>query len=51
MHNELWIPAAELSTFNTHIVGEISIVKVFFGEGFLLPEHSIARQQILKFKK
>lgn len=33
-HNELWIPAEELETFNENIVGEIKIVQVFYGEKY-----------------
>ncbi len=29
MHNELWIPAEELDTFNNHIVGEIEVTQTF----------------------
>jgi hypothetical protein len=34
IHNELWIPAEELEEFNNKIVGEIRIVKSFFGEKY-----------------
>ncbi len=33
-HNELWVPAEELKTFNTNIVGEIKIIKAFYGKKF-----------------
>lgn len=33
-HNELWVPAAELSEFNSHICGNISIIKAFYGKQF-----------------
>jgi len=33
-HNELWIPSEELENFNQKIVGEIKIVKVFYGVQF-----------------
>ncbi|MFT3682493.1 MAG: ADP-ribosylation/crystallin J1 [Ferruginibacter sp.] len=32
IHNELWVPAEELEEFNSNIIGEIRIVKSFFGE-------------------
>jgi hypothetical protein len=32
IHNELWVPAEELEEFNDNIIGEIRIVKSFFGE-------------------
>ena len=28
-HQELWVPAEELDAFNSHIVGEIRVVRVF----------------------
>lgn len=32
IHNELWVPAEELEKFNNNIIGEIRLVKSFFGE-------------------
>ncbi|MFY7963949.1 MAG: ADP-ribosylation/crystallin J1 [Chitinophagaceae bacterium] len=32
IHNELWVPAEELDTFNNNIIGDIRIVKTFIGE-------------------
>ena len=29
-HNELWIPAEELSVFNSHIVGNIELIAEFY---------------------
>jgi hypothetical protein len=34
IHNELWIPAEQLEEFNSKIIGEISVVKSFYGEKF-----------------
>lgn len=34
MHNELWVQSEQLEEFNNNIVGEIRIVKSFFGEKF-----------------
>lgn len=28
-HQELWVPAEELNTFNQHILGKISVIKSF----------------------
>ncbi len=28
-HNELWVPAEELETFNRHIIGEIEVIETF----------------------
>jgi len=32
-HEELWVPAEELSEFNRHIVGRIEVIAEFKGEG------------------
>lgn len=29
LHDELWVPAAELAEFNAHIIGEIRVVQEF----------------------
>jgi hypothetical protein len=34
-HEELWVPADELSEFNAHIVGMITVVVAFTGERFV----------------
>lgn len=34
IHRELWIPAEELETFNDHIVGQIRVIDVFYGEKY-----------------
>lgn len=33
-HQELWIPAEQLETFNGHIIGKINVVASFYGERF-----------------
>jgi hypothetical protein len=33
-HQELWIPAEELATFNAHIVGAIEVIGAFYGIEF-----------------
>lgn len=33
-HEELWVPAEELSDFNAHIVGVITVVEAFTGKRF-----------------
>jgi len=33
-HEELWVPAEELSEFNGRIVGKIRVIEAYFGEGF-----------------
>jgi hypothetical protein len=32
IHNELWIPAEDLDTFNANIVGKIEVIREFHGE-------------------
>src|SRR5947207_2192125 len=34
IHNELWVPAEQLEEFNSNIIGEIRIVRSFYGEKF-----------------
>ena len=34
IHQELWVPAEELSEFNRHILGRIEVVEAHYGEGF-----------------
>ncbi|QQO09170.1 hypothetical protein [Breznakiella homolactica] len=31
---ELWVPAEELEEFNSHIIGTITVVSVFYGEKY-----------------
>jgi hypothetical protein len=47
IHNELWVPAEELEVFNANIVGEIEVIKVFFGESFVFP----ANQKVIEVLK
>lgn len=51
IHNELWVPSEELELFNSHIVGDIYVKKVFFGPGFTLPEDDKLAAALLKFKQ
>ena len=39
-HEELWIPAEEVETFNKHIVGHIKVLEAHFGDAFqgFIPE-------------
>lgn len=34
IHDELWVPAEELSEFNNNIIGKIEVIKVFYGDKF-----------------
>ena len=38
-HQELWIPAEELATFNHHLIGRIQVVAAYYGEAFRLEEN------------
>lgn len=33
-HQELWVPAEELAEFNRHLIGPITVVAAYYGEGF-----------------
>ena len=33
-HQELWIPAEELTEFNQHLIGPIQVVAAYYGEAF-----------------
>lgn len=34
IHQELWVPAEELDSFNEQIIGKIEVVAVYYGEQF-----------------
>ena len=36
MHQELWVPAEELTEFNSQIIGKIEIIASYYGEQFQL---------------
>ena len=43
-HQELWVPAEELDTFNENIIGQIRVTAVFFGtqfEGHIPQQHGL----------
>ena len=50
IHDELWIPAEDLELFNENIVGNIHVLKVFFGERFVIPDNKRLAEEILRFK-
>lgn len=37
VHEELWVPAEELGTFNAHIMGDIKVLHVFYGDRYTGP--------------
>jgi hypothetical protein len=49
IHEEIWVPAEELKEFNSNIIGEINIVKLFTGTGFKLPEEEILKKLFRKY--
>ena len=51
VHDELWIPAQELETFNDHIIGGIHITNVFFGERFVMPDDKGTGDALKKFRQ
>lgn len=48
-HDELWVPAEELETFNENIYGKIEIVKTFLGEKFVKPEDPVLADLIIRY--
>lgn len=49
IHNELWIPSEDLNEFNSNIMGQIEIIKVFKGDNFVISSNDAAIQCILKY--
>jgi uncharacterized protein (TIGR02452 family) len=50
-HNELWIPAEKLNTFNQAIAGDIEVTKVFIGTQFKNPTNNEIENLLLNIKK
>jgi hypothetical protein len=48
-HNELWVPAEELASFNEAIQGPIRIVNAFFGPDFTMPADENLARLLSKF--
>lgn len=46
IHRELWIPAGELEAMNDAIIGGISLIGAFTGDGFIPPDDGILRKII-----
>ncbi|PZF71651.1 ADP-ribosylation/crystallin J1 [Taibaiella soli] len=51
MHNEFWVPAEALETFNENIVGKIEIVAAFFGANFETPDNLLIADNLKHFQK
>lgn len=41
LHQELWVPAEELATFNQHIQGLVRFTEAWYGPGYLGPDTSL----------
>ena len=47
IHQELWVPAEELSEFNAHIIGQITVESAYYGasfEGVIDPETNLPKE-------
>ncbi|SEC82811.1 hypothetical protein SAMN04489761_3700 [Tenacibaculum sp. MAR_2009_124] len=51
IHNELWVPAEELETFNNSIVGKIDVFKVYIGSSFKKATSQITKEIIERLNK
>ena len=51
IHDELWVPAEELETFNNSIVGKINIIKVYVGSDFKEAYSPISKEIIERLNK
>jgi hypothetical protein len=49
IHQELWVPAEELSQFNEQIVGGIQIMAVYTGTQFVFPTHEPLASLLKKY--
>jgi hypothetical protein len=50
IHNELSIPAEELTFFNQNIVGGIHVLKIYFGEQFVMPDNRKLARELARFR-
>lgn len=51
LHDELWVPAEELESFNNAIADKIEVERVFFGEQFAMPADAVTREVLSKFRQ
>lgn len=35
IHNELWVPAEQMDAFNNEIIGQITLIKTFYGSKYI----------------
>lgn len=50
-HNELWIPSEDLSDFNSNIVGQIEIVKVYFTDRSAISSNDDLKVKLNELRK
>ncbi|NOJ78167.1 hypothetical protein [Myxococcus xanthus] len=53
-HQELWVPAEELATFNQHIQGPVRFTEAWYGPGYLGPDTTLGpleRQLLALFEQ
>ncbi|CAL2079705.1 ADP-ribosylation/crystallin J1 [Tenacibaculum sp. 190524A05c] len=51
IHNELWVPSEDLDVFNSAIVGEIEVVKVYIGKEYQSSDSTIIKELIGKIER
>lgn len=51
IHNELWIPSEKLEEFNQNIIGEIKIVRAYFGNNFKISMNTLLMTVLDKYIK
>jgi hypothetical protein len=45
VHQELWVPAAQMQEFNENIIGAIRVVKAFYGANY---QHGNAVEKLVE---
>ncbi|MFY7670969.1 ADP-ribosylation/crystallin J1 [Tenacibaculum sp. MEBiC06402] len=51
IHNELWVPSKDLDVFNSAIVGNIEVVKVYIGKEYKSSDSKIIEELIGKIER
>ena len=49
MHDELWVPAADLAEFNGHIIGPVELTNAYFGAAFRMPDDVELMELLAKY--
>ena len=50
-HDELWVPAEDLETFNDQIVDRIRVVNAYFGEQFEMPDDKVLSAILQQYRQ